>query len=115
MITVHELAVHRGIKSDVDGGYTAGAYYDVGLDIMGGCECCHASIAAYNAYPSQSGFWRCADCIGDDGWESAEEANAAIFGEAKSRNGRCARCGNIQSHREGRIEYCSSCGGECDH
>ena len=25
-----------------------------------------ATIACYNAYPSTSGYWRCADCIGDD-------------------------------------------------
>ena len=35
-------------------------------DMLGGCQGCHATIACYNAYPSTSGYWRCADCIGDD-------------------------------------------------
>lgn len=80
MITILELAEHRGLKRDEQGRSNMGDFWDVGLDLMGGCEICHASIAAYNAYPSKSGYWRCADCICDDGWESVEKANEDIFG-----------------------------------
>ncbi|WP_297775404.1 hypothetical protein [Mycobacterium sp.] len=48
---------------------TSGAdYQEAGLPMMGGCENCGATIAAYNAYPSTSGFLRCEGCIGDDGY-----------------------------------------------
>ena len=31
----------------------------------------------YNAYPSTSGYWRCADCIGDDGYATVADFTAA--------------------------------------
>ena len=46
--------------------YTAEDCLASGVDILGGCQGCHATIAGYNAYPSTSGYWRCADCIGDE-------------------------------------------------
>ena len=46
--------------------YTAEDCLISGVDIIGGCQACAATIAIYNAYPSTSGYWRCADCIGDD-------------------------------------------------
>jgi len=79
-VTVQELAFHRGLKTEPDGSYNMAAINAVGLEMLGGCELCAASIAAYNAYPSKSGFWRCRHCIGDSGWETVEEANAALFG-----------------------------------
>ena len=48
-----------------------------GVDIMGGCQGCHAVIGCYNAYPSTSGYWRCADCIGDDGYATVADFTAA--------------------------------------
>lgn len=55
-------------------------FEDAGLPILGGCEGCGATIAAYNAYPSKTGFLRCADCIADLGWGTVQEANDALFG-----------------------------------
>jgi hypothetical protein len=50
------------------------------LPILGGCEICEATVAAYNACPSKTGFLRCKNgCIEDEGWETVEEANRAIF------------------------------------
>jgi hypothetical protein len=46
------------------------AHHDVGLDMLGGCVVCEASIASYNGYPSKSGYWKCADDIGEDGFDS---------------------------------------------
>ena len=81
-ITIFDLALFRlGFPEDEDS-LTGEDFEKAGLEVLGGCEVCGASLAAYNACPSKSGFWRCASgCIGDDGWSSVEEANAAIFGE----------------------------------
>lgn len=65
------------------GSLTAGDLGLVNFAIMGGCERCGASIAAYNAHPSRSGFWRCGDCIGPEGWATVEEADKAIAGAGK--------------------------------
>src|SRR5690349_6214214 len=53
--------------------YTAEDFYSTGVDIMGGCEGCHATLAAYNAYPSTSGYWRCIHCIGLTGFSTVED------------------------------------------
>lgn len=76
-ITIQDLATYRLGRNAI----TGGDFERAGLPIMGGCEICHATIAAYNACPSTSGYLRCAaDCIGDDGYESVFAANGAIFG-----------------------------------
>lgn len=76
-VTIHQIAEARVGKS---GTLTGADYIEAQLPMLGGCECCHASIAGYNAYPAQSGFIRCADCIGDDGYPTLVAAIAAIFG-----------------------------------
>lgn len=76
-ITILELATFilgREASTGLD-------FYDAGLAMMGGCEICGASLAAYNACPSKSGFWRCrSGCIDDTGWTDLEEARQDIFG-----------------------------------
>lgn len=62
-ITILEVAKARGAKIEADGTMTGQAFNDVGLDILGGCRTCGASIAAYNAYPTRSGYWSCHDCL----------------------------------------------------
>ena len=60
----------------------------VHLQIMGGCENCGATLAAYNGYPSTSGYWRCSGCLGEHGFESVaafehwERENATRAGGA---------------------------------
>jgi hypothetical protein len=44
--------------------YTAADFASNGVEMIGGCELCAATIGACNAYPSTSGNWRCAGCIG---------------------------------------------------
>ena len=81
-ITILDLAKHRGAREGDGGGINGGEFDRVGLPIMGGCEVCGATIAAYNACPSTSGYLRCASgCIGEDGWTDVAEANIAIFGD----------------------------------
>jgi len=53
---------------------TGGDFDEAGLEIMGGCQNCGATLAAYNASPSRSGYWKCAgSCIGDDGFHTVSE------------------------------------------
>jgi hypothetical protein len=79
-ITVLDLAKFRGVKEDETGGITMGAFEDVGLPFFGGCQHCSAQIAPYNACPTKNGLLTCLDCVREeDGFETVEEANRAIF------------------------------------
>jgi|GEM_PF-3033727 len=73
-VTIQSLAEYRLGRAA-----TTGQDY-AGLPMLGGCEICGATIAPYNAYPSRSGYWRCAQCIGDTGWLTVVEANQVVFG-----------------------------------
>ena len=75
--------------------YTAEDCITSGVDILGGCQSCHATIAAYNAYPSTSGYWRCADCIGDTGFVTVTD-----FKNHPSAITDCPFCGNADTISE---------------
>jgi hypothetical protein len=80
-ITILQLAEHRGAKPNANGAFSADEIERVGLPFMGGCEVCGATIAAYNACPSKTGYLRCLnDCIGDNGYETCEQAESAERG-----------------------------------
>jgi hypothetical protein len=78
--------------------------------ILGGCQGCQATIACYNAYPSISGYWHCADCIGEDGYTTVADFTASISVTT------CPACGNTDNLSEIRItteraeEYALECG-----
>lgn len=79
-VTIRDLAIYRGAV-EVDGSINAAEFHKVGLNIMGGCGICNATLAAYNGCPSKSGSWKCLNgCIDGDGWDDVAEANEAIFG-----------------------------------
>lgn len=82
-ITIEQLAIHRGMVLGENGSYSGADIEAVGLQLVGGCFDCGATIAACNAYPSQGGYWHCEDCIGDQGYDTVEQANAAVFGAVK--------------------------------
>lgn len=88
-VTILELARHRlsaiGRTSGGEPARLTGVDFEaVELAILGGCELCGASIAAYNACPSRSGCWRCASgCIADEGYASVEEADRELFGATR--------------------------------
>ena len=91
--------------------YTAEDCLSSGVDILGGCQACHATIACYNAYPSTTGYWRCADCIGDT--DSPPPPNSPPH----VRTTTCPSCGNTDTISEIRIttgerteEYALECG-----
>lgn len=72
-ITILDYAIHLGAKESEDGSINGEELARLNLPMFGGCEGCAASIACYNAYPSNSGYIRCAGCIGERGFETAEE------------------------------------------
>jgi hypothetical protein len=94
--------------------YTAEDCLASGVDILGGCQGCQATIAAYNAYPSTSGYWRCADCIGEDGYPTVADFTASFTAV------RCPSCGNVVTvseirkttgpHTEAYLLECGDCG-----
>ena len=92
--------------------YSAEDFLNSGVEMLGGCQGCHATIACYNAYPSASGYWRCADCIGDTGFVTVADFTALMCsGET------CPACGNTDNLSETRIttgeraeEYALECG-----
>lgn len=72
-ITILDVAVSRGAKPCESGGYSGLELERVGFEIFGGCEVCEASIAAFNAHPTLTGFWRCSRCVSDVGFETVEQ------------------------------------------
>ena len=66
--------------------YTAEDCLISGVDIIGGCQACAATIAIYNAYPSTSGYWRCAGCIGDTGFATVTDFTARTTATATARS-----------------------------
>lgn len=106
-ITILDVAIARGIRESETGGYTLGAFDDVGLPFMGGCQRCEACIAAYNAAPSITGYIMCADgCIGKDGFPSVKAFEAwSAYRDALAESeaiesdddstARCVSCGEV--------------------
>ena len=72
-ITVLEIAERKGAIVSDEGVINASEFNRLGLPMFGGCQRCQASIAAYNAFPSKTGYLQCRDCIGDIGFETAAE------------------------------------------
>lgn len=76
-ITILDLAKARGAQPEPEGTYSAASLAAVGFELLGGCASCGATIAAYNAHPSRTGFWRCGECIdGRLGFASVAEFDA---------------------------------------
>lgn len=81
-ITVLQLAFYRGAKETPSGSVSMGAVEEVGLPFMGGCVRCHATVACYNACPTNIGYIACkSGCAKDIGYATVEEANRALFPE----------------------------------
>jgi hypothetical protein len=90
--------------------YAAEDFHRSGVAMTGGCQLCAATIACYNAYPSKSGYWRCADCIGGSGYPTVADFTGSMSAVA------CPACGNTDNLSETRItteraeEYALECG-----
>jgi len=74
-VTVMALATHRLGRPA-----TSGAdYEEAGVPMIGGCQTCGATVAAYNSHPTKTGYISCRDCMTPAlGWPTAEEAWAAM-------------------------------------
>lgn len=77
-VTILDIAKELGVE-EIDGQINAGEIIKYGLPFFGGCECCQASVACYNMYPSKTGMIRCADCVGSAGYETVAEAIAELW------------------------------------
>jgi hypothetical protein len=94
--------------------YTAEDCLVSGVDIIGGCQTSAAAIAIYNAYPSTSGYWRCAGCIGEEGFATITDFTTQTAATS------CPSCGNadtisetpiITTDRDGELALeCGDCG-----
>ena len=81
-ITVYDLAKHLLDRDPISGD----DFEQVGLPMMGGCQTCGASIAAYNASPSRTGYLQCASgCIEGLGFDTVQEAAAFIWPDGHPR------------------------------
>lgn len=79
MVTVMDLCLYRlGMDPDTPS-MTYEEFQKASLPMMGGCQGCGATVAAYNSFPSTTGYLRCRDCIEDLGFKTVEEANQALF------------------------------------
>jgi len=79
--------------------YTAEDCLAAGVDILGGCQHCQATIAIYNAYPSIFGYWRCGDCIGETGFATVADFTTHHTTRALA----CPACGNTETISEIRV------------
>ena len=71
LLTMLGLAEAAGAQYDADGTMPGSEFVRLGLPMLGGCEVCGAGIAAYNAYPTRTGYLRCSDCVGHDAFATA--------------------------------------------
>ena len=78
MVTILDCAIAAGAKPNEDGNFTAQAINDAGFPMFGGCSGCQASLAAYNMYPTRTGFVKCKDCVGDIGFATTDAFNAFL-------------------------------------
>ena len=72
-LSVLDIAIQQGLQPSEDGTYSAEGLLRHGFTMIGGCQCCYATIAVYNAYPSKSGYWMCGDCISDYGFNTLQD------------------------------------------
>lgn len=74
MITILDLV--RAHCGDQDS-YSGADHEAAGYAIMGGCAGCGATLASYNAHPTRSDYWGCADCVpGHMGYATVAEYQA---------------------------------------
>ena len=57
----------------------------LGLPMMGGCQVCQASIAAYNACPTATGNLSCTNCVGAEGFATVDQAAKEFLDRLRDR------------------------------
>ena len=58
--------------------YTAEDFLTAASTCSAAARAATPRIACYNAYPSTSGYWRCADCIGETGFATVADFTAHV-------------------------------------
>jgi hypothetical protein len=108
-ITILDYVKHVVGDKDI---YDCHDFARSGVEMLGSCQSCHATIGPFSAYPSTTGYWRCADCIGNLGYSTVDE-----FRQAESIIN-CPSCGEVENIHEIRVttehseDYAFECG-EC--
>jgi hypothetical protein len=108
-ITILDYVRAQAGEKDV---YTGEDFARNGVDMLGGCKDCGATLGPYNAYPSKTGYWRCANCIRNLGYATVDE-----FRQAECIVN-CPSCGETENIHEIRVTrersegYAFECG-EC--
>lgn len=102
--------------------YTDDEYFRHGAGTIGHCERCAATLASHNAYPSTSGHWRCANCIGTTGFATVDDFLASCAesvaihdddtGDTDLVLFTCPDCGGVEDirHMEDHSSECGVCG-----
>lgn len=74
-ITMLEVVAQvLGRDLEIESEFSAGDFEQAGRPMLGGCQSCGATIAAYNMFPTRTGFTSCADCLLDgQGFETVED------------------------------------------
>lgn len=75
-LSILDIARGKGVTEDERGMISADEFLKHDLPFFSGCQVCSASLGPYNAYPSKSGFIRCGEYIGTDGFDSVEAFDA---------------------------------------
>ena len=77
MITILDVAKARGVQADAQGCINGAEFDRVGLPIMGGCQVCGATIAAYNSHPGRNGYLIGSCCAApEDTYSTVQEFEA---------------------------------------
>lgn len=81
MITIHDVLEARRAAAGLPpaDSVTGEDFARFKLAMFGGCQVCAASLAAYNAYPDRSGYWRCKECL-SDGYETVTAFELDVHG-----------------------------------
>tara|TARA_Y100000034_G_scaffold83726_1_gene100247 strand:- start:190 stop:477 length:288 start_codon:yes stop_codon:yes gene_type:complete len=81
MITIMDIAKAEGAQEDERGGISGGEFERLGLPILAGCQGCGATLGAYNAYPTRSGYVGCADCTPEEyGYQTVADYRSTTEG-----------------------------------
>lgn len=73
-ITLHEYVTYNSLISTflpVGEALSSSHYEEANVPMVAGCQQCHATLSGSNAYPSRTGYIRCAECIGNSGYTLA--------------------------------------------
>lgn len=72
-VTILDCVVKK-FKLDPNQPVNGEHFEKAGMPMFGGCAECGESLAAYNMYPTVTGYVMCKSCVGSQGFYTVEEA-----------------------------------------